>query len=156
LDAQLRRRLEDSGYAVPGFAERYEAYRPRPPRALLELLPPLTGRQRLRLVVDLGSGTGLSTRFWADTADEAVGVEPQDAMRSYAEQVTQAANVRYVAGSSYETGLPDGSADLVTASQSFHWMRPAPTFAEVERVLRPGGVLCVYQYFVLQTPGWEP
>jgi SAM-dependent methyltransferase len=45
-----------------------------------------------------------------------------------------------------ETGLDDGTADVVTASQSFHWMAPDPTLAEVGRMLRPGGVFCTYDY----------
>src|SRR5215208_6283024 len=97
MDSELRRQLARSGYHQPGFAERYDRYRPRPPIALLELLPPLAGVERPRLVVDLGSGTGLSTRFWADDADEVVGIEPNDAMRAWAEESTREPNVRYVA-----------------------------------------------------------
>jgi SAM-dependent methyltransferase len=155
VDTELRRRLETSGYDRPGFAERYDRYRPHPPAALIELLPPLTGVHRPRLVVDLGSGSGLSTRLWADFADEAVGIEPNDAMREWAERATDAPNVRYVAASAYETRLPDACADLVTAAQSFHWMRPERVFPEIGRILRPGGVFCAYQYFVLQLPNWD-
>jgi SAM-dependent methyltransferase len=156
MDAELRRRLEHSGYAEPGFAEHYDTYRPGPPAALLELLPRLAGVERPALVVDLGSGTGLSTRYWADHADEVVGVEPQAAMLRWAEEATDAPNIRYVLASAYETGLGDGCADLVTAAQSFHWMRPERVFPEVGRILRPGGVFCAYEYFALQTPLWEP
>ncbi len=155
MDAELRRRLEQSGYGRSGFAEHYDRFRPRPPLALLELLPPLAGVDRPSLVVDLGCGTGLSTRFWAERADEVVGVEPNDAMRTFAEQATDTSNVRYLGASSYETGLPDACADLVTASQSLHWMRPERVFPEIGRILRPGGVFCAYEYFVLQTPRWE-
>jgi SAM-dependent methyltransferase len=156
VDAELRRRLDESGYSQPGFAERYDAHRPRPPAALTELLPPLLGGARPQLVVDLGSGTGLSTRFWADHAGEVVGVEPNEAMLRLAEQVTAAPNVRYVHASAYETGLPEGCVDLVTAAQSMQWMRPERVFPEIARLLRPGGVFCAYQYFSLQTPLWEP
>ena len=156
MDAEVERRLEESGYGQSGFAERYDRYRPAPPPALLELLPPLAGVERPSLVVDLGSGTGLSTRLWAERAVEVVGVEPNAAMREFAEQATPAANVRFLGVSAYETGLPAASADLVTASQSLHWMRPERVFPEVGRILRPGGVFCAYRYFVLQTPLWEP
>jgi SAM-dependent methyltransferase len=156
MDAELRRRLARSGYDRPGFAEQYDRYRPRPPLALLDLLPPLAGVDRPRLVVDLGSGTGLSTRFWAERAEEVVGVEPNARMRAFAEQVTEAPNVRYVDGSGYETGLRDACADLVTASQSLQWMRPERVFPEIHRVLRRGGVFCAYEYYALQTPLWEP
>jgi len=156
VDAELRRRLEQSGYGRSGFAEHYDRFRPRPPLALLELLPPLAGVDRPSLVVDLGCGTGLSTRFWAELADEAVGVEPNDAMRTFAEQATDTSNVRYLGASSYETGLPDACADLVTASQSLHWMRPERVFPEIGRILRPGGVFCAYEYRGLVTGLWEP
>jgi SAM-dependent methyltransferase len=156
MDAELGRRLEKSGYGRPGFAEHYDWHRPRPPPALLELLPPLAGVDRPSLVVDLGSGTGLSTRFWAERADQVVGVEPNEAMRAFAEKATDARNVRYVGRSSYETGLPNACADLVTAAQSLQWMQPERVFPEIDRILRPGGVFCAYEYFVLQTPLWEP
>jgi SAM-dependent methyltransferase len=88
MDAELRRRLEQSGYGRAGFAEHYDRYRPRPPLALLELLPPLAGVERASLVVDLGSRTGLSSRFWAERADQVVGVEPNEAMLRFAEETT--------------------------------------------------------------------
>jgi SAM-dependent methyltransferase len=146
----------ESGYGEPGFAERYDRYRPRPPAALVDLLPPLAGVARPRLVVDLGSGTGLSARVWAEHADEVVGVEPNDAMRAFAERATDATNVRYAAASADQTGLPDGCADLVTAAQSLQWMRPDRVLPEIRRILRAGGVLCAYTYVALQTPTWEP
>src|SRR5262245_10726617 len=156
MDVELQRRLNASGYGEPGFAARYDRYRPSPPPALVELLPPLAGVDRPQLVVDLGCGTGLSTRLWAERAERVVGVEPSDAMREFAERSTTAANVGYLGASAYATGLPDGCADLVTASQSLHWMRPEAVFPEIGRLLRPGGVLCAYVYGSLQTPQWDP
>jgi SAM-dependent methyltransferase len=151
----LRARLERSGYDRPNFAADYDRYRPRPPEVLLDLLPLLGGGGRPRIVVDLGSGTGLSTRPWAHAAEEVIGIEPNDAMREYAEGVSKAANVRYINSSSYATGLAAASVDIVTAAQSLEWMRPKDLFEEVARILRPGGVFCAYNYFVLQTPVWE-
>ena len=156
MKEKLDRELARSGYSAPGFAERYDRARPRPPSLLLEWLPRLVGVERPWLVVDLGSGTGLSTRPWADRAEVVVGVEPNEAMRRHAERLTQAENVRYVAGSGERTGLDDASADVVTCSQSLQWMEPDATFAEIGRILRPGGVFAAYQYVSLQTLGWEP
>jgi SAM-dependent methyltransferase len=153
---ELGRTISESGYSEPGFAARYDRYRPRPPAVLLEWLPRLAGVERPALVVDLGSGTGLSTRAWAGRAVAIVGVEPNDEMRRHAEQGTRAAGVRYLPGSSYATGLDDACADVVTCSQSLQWMGPERTFREVARILRPGGVFCAYQYESLQTPFWEP
>jgi len=155
VDEELRAKLDRSRYGRTSFPARYDRHRPRPPSVLLELLPRLIGVVRPRLVVDLGSGTGLSTRFWAHAAEKVVGVEPNEAMRRFAEEVTEAENVRFVDGSSYATGLADASADLVTAAQSLHWMPREQTFREVARILREGGVFCAYNYVVLQTPLWE-
>jgi SAM-dependent methyltransferase len=154
VDDELRIRLAASGYDAPGFAERYDRYRPSPPPGLVELLQGLVGRPKL--VVDLGCGTGLSTRIWADSAERVVGIEPSAAMVTRAEQVTRRPNVEYLCASAYATGLPDGCADVVTASQSLHWMRPERVFPEIDRILRPGGVLCAYEYFALLTPLWAP
>jgi SAM-dependent methyltransferase len=154
---QLRRLLDASGYGEPGFAAIYDRFRPRPPAALLELVPPLVETDGLRLVVDLGSGTGLSTRVWAGLAEEVIGIEPNDAMRAVAEAASPTRqNVRYRKASSYETELPDASADLVTAAQSLQWMEPQRLFPEVGRILRRGGVFCAYNYVDVQTPLWEP
>ena len=152
----VQRRLDASGYSGSGFAERYDRHRPAPPPVLLDLLPALARVQRPAVVVDLGSGTGLSTRFWARRADEVIGVEPQQRMRERAESATEAANVRYLDRSAADTGLPPECADIVTAAQSLQWMEPTPTFREIGRILRRGGVFCAYEYIHLQTPLWEP
>jgi SAM-dependent methyltransferase len=67
---------------------------------------------------------------------------------------TVAPNVSYVEASSAATGLPDGVADVVTCSQSLQWMEPEPTFAEVARILRPGGVFAAYEYRWSLTTSW--
>jgi SAM-dependent methyltransferase len=134
------------GYSADGFAEHYDRYRPRPAPVLLELLPRLAGVERPELVVDLGSGTGLSTRFWAEHAHAVVGVEPNPEMRDVAVAATGAPNVSYRAASAYDTGLPDACVDIVTCSQSLQWMEPEPTFAEIARILRPGRIFAAYEY----------
>ncbi|MEK6274915.1 MAG: class I SAM-dependent methyltransferase [Actinomycetota bacterium] len=141
-----QRLLRTSGYSGEGFAAGYDSDRPAPPAALLDVLCLEADLKRPRLVVDLGSGTGLSTRAWAERADEAVGVEASPEMRRLAESATSADNVRFVEGYAQQTGLPDGAADIVTCSQSFHWMEPEPTLAEATRILRPGGVFAAYDY----------
>lgn len=108
------------------------------------------------VVVDLGSGTGLSTRIWESVADEVVGVEPNPVMRRFSEHATSASSVRYVEGSAFSTGLPDASASLVTASQSLQWEDPERAFPEIGRILKPNGVFCAYQYEDLLTPAWRP
>jgi SAM-dependent methyltransferase len=138
-----------------GFAATYDAARPLPPAILLELLPQLAQQPVPALVVDLGCGTGLSTRLWAATARQVIGIDPTPDMRAEAARQTTAPGVSYRAGFGHATGLPAGCADIVTCSQALHWMDPQPTFQEAARILRPGGVFAAYDYdWPPSTPHW--
>jgi ubiquinone/menaquinone biosynthesis C-methylase UbiE len=142
-----RARVAANADRFSGFAELYDRYRPRPPELIVDLLMQLSSKPR-PVVVDLGSGSGLSTLIWTRCAVEVVGVEPNADMRAQAELRAAGsdapAGVRFVEGLSTATGLPDRYADIVTCSQSLHWMEPAGTFAEVARILRDGGVFGAY------------
>lgn len=135
-----------SGYAREGFARLYDTYRPRPPRILLETLCRIAATERPALVVDLGTGTGLSARAWSEIADRVIGVEANEAMVAEARHATTAANVAFVSAYAQDTGVDSDSADIVTCSQSLHWMEPDATFAEAARLLRRGGVFAAYDY----------
>ncbi|SRR5579883_2023615 len=56
-----------------GKASSYDRARPTPPPALLDLLTQLIDTPRPTLVVDLGSGTGLSTAIWGERAEQVIG-----------------------------------------------------------------------------------
>ena len=150
-----RLNIERSGYTGSGFADRYDRYRPTPPPALLDVLTQLAQTERPGLIVDLGSGTGLSTAVWADRAYRVIGVEPNPGMRRTAEERNQAHNVTFHDAFAHQTGVPDGAADIVTCAQSFHWMEPEGTLAEVARILRPGGVFAAYDYDWPPTVHWQ-
>ncbi len=137
-----------------GFAETYDRYRPQPPLVLLDILTQLAQVARPRLVVDLGSGTGLSARIWAPRAEQVIGIEPNADMCRQAE-ARAAANVRYQPGYSHATGLPDACAEIVTAVQALHWMEPEPTFAEVARIVRSGGVFAAIDCDWPPTLDWQ-
>ncbi len=139
-----------------GFADLYDKYRPTPPIELIPILTQMARIERPPCVVDIGCGTGLSTRIWADHADQVIGIEPNDEMRAVAEARSAAfPNIRYQKGFSTATGLPDASTDIVTVSQALHWMEPTATFAEIGRVLRPGGVFAAIDNDFPPTFDWE-
>jgi ubiquinone/menaquinone biosynthesis C-methylase UbiE len=133
--------------------------RPTPPPALLDLLTQLIGMPHPALVVDVGSGTGLSTAIWGERAERVIGIEPNADMQKEAthnlEDHPYAAHIEYREGLAHQTGLPDGYADIVTAAQSFHWMEPTSTLAEIARILRPGGLFAAYDYDSPPAIHWE-
>ncbi|MBN2353041.1 MAG: methyltransferase domain-containing protein [Spirochaetales bacterium] len=127
-----------------GFAKLYDDSRPVPPPALIDAVLLYAGRKP-SVVADVGSGTGLSTFPWASRASRVVGIEPNRESREYARsKATRFGNVEFVDGWSDRIGLADASADVVTVSQAFHWMEPESSLAEFGRILKPGGVLAVY------------
>lgn len=56
-----------------------------------DILSQLAGG-RPRVVLDLGCGTGLSTRIWYGYADEVIGVDPNEDMRKQAEETSRKVN----------------------------------------------------------------
>jgi SAM-dependent methyltransferase len=157
--------MTDAAARFSGVAGEYDAVRPRPPADLLALIKQWARVERPD-VVDLGAGTGLSAVVWAGTARRVTAVEPSEGMRRLAER--RIAGLGAGTGASAEagtatrsgagtgtrftvldaaaedTGLPDGCADVVTASQAMHWFDPDRALPEIARLLRPGGVLAAY------------
>lgn len=139
-----------------GFASTYDRYRPQPPAIIADILTQIAQGAGLGLVVDLGCGTGLSTRIWANRARQVIGVEPSEDMRYEAHRQTNSPNISYRSGLSHATGLDDRCADIVTCSQSLHWMAPQATFAEAARILRAGGVFAAIDCdWPPTTSSWE-
>jgi predicted RNA methylase len=99
-----------SGPAYHGrFVERYQRLRPRPPVALFAILAWLAPIRPPELVVDLGSGTGISTVPWASRATRVIGIEVNPEMTRLSEV---APNVEYRLASAEATGLTSESADI--------------------------------------------
>lgn len=141
--------VTDAAARFSGVAGQYDAVRPRPPDDLIAVITQWAGLTRPD-VVDLGAGTGLSTAVWAGRAARVFAVEPSEGMRQRAERRIAGAGAgsgtrfTLVAATAEDTGLPDGCADVVTASQSMHWFDPDRALPEIARLLRPGGVLAAY------------
>ena len=138
-----------------GFADIYNQFRPSPPDELSNLLTQFAGMEAPELAVDLGCGTGLSTRYWAGRARRVIGIEPSPDMLREAQAQPPLPNVSYQSGYGHQTGLPYHCADIVTCCEALHWMEPQATFAEVVRLLRPGGVFAWFNSLEPIIVPWE-
>lgn len=104
---------------------------------------PLTGKT----VVDIGSGTGLSTFELAHYARTVIGVEPEAAMRAVSLQAAQErgiTNIRILEGSAERIPLEDHAVDLAAAIflASLYTEENIVNFMrEAERVVKPGGMV---------------
>jgi ubiquinone/menaquinone biosynthesis C-methylase UbiE len=150
--------MPDAVSRFSGFADEYDAARPRPPADLVELI---SGWARAPEpdVVDLGAGTGLSTMIWADHARQVIAAEPSAEMRAIAQRKIDAASsatsFTVTSGTAEDTGLAPASADIITASQAMHWFDAGRALPEIARVLRPGGVFAAYDCDWPPCVDWE-
>jgi SAM-dependent methyltransferase len=115
----------------------YDRFRPRYPAALIDTLRDLAGLTPRDVVADVGSGTGILTRLLLDSGHRVFAVEPNAAMRAVAERdFSDNARFTSVDGAAERTTLPDGSVDVVTAAQAFHWFDRDACRREFTRILR--------------------
>jgi SAM-dependent methyltransferase len=90
-------------------------------------------------LVDVGCGTGISSRLFAEKSMRVIGLEPNVDMRREAEisGVTAGSMLpTYRDGTAEKTGLPDQSTDAVLCAQSFHWFDANLALKEFHRILR--------------------
>jgi SAM-dependent methyltransferase len=120
-----------------GVADAYERARPGYPDDAVRWL---AGDASVD-VVDLGAGTGKLTRSLVAHGHRVTAVEPLREMLARLRRAVPAA--RPVVGSAEAIPLPDGSADVVTSAQAFHWFDPERALPEIARVLRPEGRLAL-------------
>ena len=118
-------------------ADAYERGRPGYPEDAVRWL---VGEEPVE-VVDLGAGTGKLTRSIAALGHRVTAVEPLAEMRAELERAVPGLTV--LEGSAESIPLPDGSADVVTCAQSFHWFEYVAALPEITRVLRPAARLAL-------------
>lgn len=128
VDQALAKSFENTG------AE-YDRYRPGFPDAAAEAIVP----ERVRTALDLGAGTGKFTELLRERADRVIAVEPSAAMLDVLR--AKLPSVEALVGGAENIPVPDAAAEVVTVAQAFHWFDREPAYAEIRRVLVPGGRL---------------
>jgi SAM-dependent methyltransferase len=116
-------------------AQHYDTFRPGPPVDVVRWLFP----EAVDTVVDIGAGTGALSRLLRDVARRVVAVEPDPEMRQLL--AASIAGLVVLDGTGESLPVPEGSADGVVASSSWHWVDREAGLSEVARVLRDGGVM---------------
>ena len=122
----------------------YAKFRPGYPPALFDFL----ARTALDhdLAWDCGTGTGIAA---VPLAERFATVVATDASAAQLAQAPQHDRITWRVLREGASGLPDQSASLVTVAQAAHWFDLDAFYREVDRVIKPGGVLALWCYGLL-------
>jgi SAM-dependent methyltransferase len=114
----------------------YDRARPSYPDAMIDDLV----RDSPRAILDVGCGTGISTRAFSTRGFKVLGVEPDARMATVATEHGLDVEV-----GTFESWDPQGrSFDLLVCGQSWHWVDPAIGPAKAADVVVPGGKVALF------------
>lgn len=122
-------------------ATRYAAYRPTYDPAMIAWIAEYAPGHSLAW--DCGTGNGQAAVLLANHFDRVIATDPSEKQIASA---TQRERVTYALADEVAPFIADGSTDLVTVAQAIHWFNLDRFYAEVNRVLRPQGVIAVWSY----------
>jgi len=125
-----------------GRAEDYARYRPTYPAALYAQLAAIAPATRRAWDCATGSGqaaVGLAAHFEHVLATDA---SPQQLLHAAAHP-----RVDYVLALAERIPARSACFDLVTVAAAAHWVDLEAYYAEVRRVVQPGGVLALWSYY---------
>ena len=135
-------------YDSPNVALGYAKARPPVHREVLQLVQQDLGvLAPLAAGLDVGCGAGLSTRALQAIASQCLGIDPSAAMIARAPAVAPGAS--FQVGSAERLPVEPGTIDIITAAGSLNYVDLKLFFLDAARVLRPEGVVVVYDF----TPG---
>ncbi len=120
-----------------GKADIYAKYRPSYPDEYIDYLFSANQLKEDSIVADIGSGTGIFSHQLLERGLHVIGVEPNDDMRTIAEQsLKQYARFNSIKATAENTTLKENSVDLVTVAQAFHWFDKKAFKIECQRILK--------------------
>ncbi|KAK7071203.1 hypothetical protein SK128_003823 [Halocaridina rubra] len=140
----------DLTFANSSLAKTYVEFRPLPPETLIQHVLEFTKEKRplpLEICVDVGCGSGQTTMQYSQHFQHVLGIDVSSEQLELARNRNSHCNVSFKKGTAESIPVHDASVDLVTCCASVHWFDLKKFYAEVNRVLKPGGVLACYSYF---------
>ncbi|WP_370086611.1 class I SAM-dependent methyltransferase [Ekhidna sp.] len=126
----------------------YAKFRPVYPQELIDYLLSLTDKHEA--CWDCGTGNGQLAVELAKTFQQVCAT---DISAKQLSNSTQKSNIEYSKQPAEQTNFPDQHFDLITVAQAAHWFDHSKFNQEVKRVLKPGGVIALIGYGLVQVEG---
>lgn len=121
--------------------DRYKKYRPNYPAEFIAEISQLCFSHELAW--DVATGNGQVAGLLISDFCKIIGT---DISESQLKNAVNTPKITYMVERAERTSLQSDSADLVAVGQAVHWFDFDPFFDEVNRVLKPGGVVAVFGY----------
>jgi ubiquinone/menaquinone biosynthesis C-methylase UbiE len=119
-------------------SKKYDSIRHDYPAESIEYIKNLSKGYR---VLDLGCGTGISTRQLMEIGYNVTGIDGDDEMINIAKDYCD--RIKYTVSFAESLPFENESFDMVTAFGSFHWFCNEKAISEIKRVLVNGGMFIV-------------
>ncbi len=126
-------------------SDSYRKYRPRYPESLYKWL--YTKVAQPATVWECGAGSGQATEHLARHFHHIIATEPSAAQLKSAPELE---NVTYKVSAAETFSQEPESIDMVVVAQAIHWFDHERFFAKVDELLKPGGLLAVWGYQLME------
>jgi len=123
----------------------YAAFRPHYSDTLYEFIYSLLSHFNIALDVATGNGQVASV-----LAGKFKKVYATDISQKQLDHAIPKENITYINEAAEKSSFADKSFDLITVAQAIHWFDFDRFFAEVQRTLKPGGIICVIGYGLIR------
>ncbi len=126
-------------------SDHYARFRPTYPTELFEYILSLVGNNSVAW--DCATGNG---QFASVLAEHFETVHATDISHNQIKNAIRKENIFYKVEPAEHTSLPDQSLDIITVAQAVHWFDFDKFYAEVNRTLKPNGIIVITGYILPQ------
>ncbi len=139
-----------SFFSFQRVAEGYANHRPYyHPLVMNSIRQRLILEGKLKNTLDVGCGTGLSTKALKELSDNVIGIDGSKQMITVANTIRDE-QITYHQAPAEKLPFDDESFDLITVCGAINWIDRARFFPEAKRVLKEQGWVILYDNFITE------